>query len=407
MERAEMSTTETCPVCNVLLIGKTGSGKTSFAKYLFGNESSAPEFVTGDGGPQTRQDFQHQVFAHESMGVRVFDTVGLEPSTYEAWRPRIDTFISNPIRARDADAGSAQPAAAQVAHVAFGASRALMDCVWPGGLPATGPVAPHELLHGVFYVMNAASGRVEAVEMEIIESVRRKVPVQVVLTNCDLAGQDKIGGIVEALNKRLADTSVHQVCSVAKRLRNGTEIAPFGQEEVMERFLTNSYNHIGKRLAIEAIRQMRALLSRTQADLIDRIERSGISVFTLDQLESALPDLDSILPCDPDFETMFPELHAYRGFLDSFGVQYQGHDALERMSEGLEAALGELSIPTIARMERIQQDMESGNLFEKGIAILKVGYTVLTIKSRIKDAIRECFSQIEMSLSRMENDLKS
>lgn len=63
--------------CNVLIIGKTGTGKSSFANYLF----DVDKFTTGSGEPVTSwaENFQAYHFKKNGIKINVFDSVGLEP----------------------------------------------------------------------------------------------------------------------------------------------------------------------------------------------------------------------------------------------------------------------------------------------------------------------------------------
>ena len=67
---------------NLLVLGKTGVGKSSLLNYLFG-EAVAP---TGAGRPVTGQGlFRCRPFAYRNLSITVYDSWGLEPDKTEQW----------------------------------------------------------------------------------------------------------------------------------------------------------------------------------------------------------------------------------------------------------------------------------------------------------------------------------
>ena len=69
--------------CNVLIIGKTGTGKSSFANYLF----DVDKFTIGSGEPVTSwaENFQAYHFEKKGIKINVYDSVGLEPDNQTKW----------------------------------------------------------------------------------------------------------------------------------------------------------------------------------------------------------------------------------------------------------------------------------------------------------------------------------
>jgi predicted GTPase len=66
--------------CNVLLIGKTGTGKSTFANYLFGVD----KFTIGTGAPVTKweENFQKYDLNVSDVQINVYDSVGLVSRHY-------------------------------------------------------------------------------------------------------------------------------------------------------------------------------------------------------------------------------------------------------------------------------------------------------------------------------------
>ena len=79
--------------CNVILLGKTGAGKSSFANYLFGTD----KFTVGTGKPVTNweQNFQFHSLDIKGVTVNIYDTVGLEADNYKNWISNIKGTSNN------------------------------------------------------------------------------------------------------------------------------------------------------------------------------------------------------------------------------------------------------------------------------------------------------------------------
>lgn len=78
---------------NLIVIGKTGVGKSSFCNYIFGEEL----FERGDGAPVTgwSDHFKYYDVGYESFNLRVFDTVGIETNNLSKWKIELDNFIES------------------------------------------------------------------------------------------------------------------------------------------------------------------------------------------------------------------------------------------------------------------------------------------------------------------------
>ena len=73
---------------NVLIIGKSGVGKSSLVNYLFGKELQA----VGVGAPVTKMEIKEFVYKYdEHFEMHIYDTWGLEPSAKKAeqWKKTI------------------------------------------------------------------------------------------------------------------------------------------------------------------------------------------------------------------------------------------------------------------------------------------------------------------------------
>ena len=78
---------------NTLLIGKTGTGKSSFANYIFNTDI----FSASAGKPVTNWETNFQSHSIDicDIQVNVFDSVGLEGDNYEQWENKLLEFLKN------------------------------------------------------------------------------------------------------------------------------------------------------------------------------------------------------------------------------------------------------------------------------------------------------------------------
>ncbi|TWI64798.1 septin [Desulfobotulus alkaliphilus] len=380
--------------CNLLFIGKTGAGKSSLANYLF-NKNENEHFKTGTGRPVTSwgENFQSQNFDHNGMQIRIFDTVGLEPANYEQWERELSSFLSRPLSNYINENNLPQN----------------MDDLFN----KNGDIDPVNMLHGIFYVINAASGRFEELEKKIIKNVIKKVPVQIILSNCDSAGDEKINGITDEIVKDFSDIDIHRVCSVSKKLRGGKRsVDAFGRRAVLERFLEKSWHHIGKEMALLGINRLRTILARFKTILKAELDKADISIFNINNidLDSIMPDIPDFLDCDLDsIKDVFPELNAYSEFMDAFDIEYHGKNLFDefllRFEEVIDC-IDKFQPNLIRQAETIEDKMENGSLIERARALYDTVKIALFLKKNIMDMVNEAFEHIENELFLIEVDIK-
>ena len=193
---------------NVLIIGKTGVGKSSFINYLFGRDVRE----TGTGLPVTAAGLFVSSFTLENgLTVNLYDTWGLEADKAEKW----ESMVMEEVRSHD---GS--------------------------GI--------REWFHTVIYCLSAKSARVENFEIEQINRLNALGHrVLVVLTHADLAGaQDAVREMTAVLVVRcgLSEADIVKVSSVAKRLLGGRETRQFGRAEAIARIAADLWQHILERI---------------------------------------------------------------------------------------------------------------------------------------------------------------
>ncbi len=191
---------------NVLIIGKSGVGKSSLLNYIFGKELEK----TGAGKPISEGINTHDYEYDDEFVISISDTEGLEPGKAEQWK----NLIKNEVKSHDEKE----------------------ICEW---------------FNTIIYCFSANSGKVEDFEINIIkELLQEKNQVTVVITNCDNendssdAGKSKrktIKAMIDRITEKIgiAAADVIPVCSVKKTLLNGKEVAPTGKEKIITLIIEN------------------------------------------------------------------------------------------------------------------------------------------------------------------------
>ena len=191
---------------NVLIIGKSGVGKSSLLNYIFGKELEK----TGAGKPISEGINTHDYEYDDEFVISISDTEGLEPGKAEQWKK----LILNEVKSHDEKE----------------------ICEW---------------FNTIIYCFSANSGKVEDFEINIIkELLQEKNQVTVVITNCDNendssdAGKSKrktIKAMIDRITEKtgIAAADVVPVCSVKKILLNGKEVAPTGKEKIITLIIEN------------------------------------------------------------------------------------------------------------------------------------------------------------------------
>lgn len=193
---------------NVLILGKTGVGKTSLCNYIFGAEV----MKTGAGRPVTGMGiFTETIPLSPELVLHLYDSWGLEANKSERWKALIQEVLDQ--------------------HDV----REIKD--W---------------FHTIIYCLSAKSARVEDFDLDMIKALGKDGnPVLVVLTHCDVMNvETAIAAMRTAITTKtgVRNQDIVEVSSHAKTLLSGKTTQVFGKEKIIHRIKVNLLNSISGKM---------------------------------------------------------------------------------------------------------------------------------------------------------------
>ncbi len=345
--------------CNVVLLGKTGAGKSSFANYLF----STDVFTVGTGKPVTNweQNFQYHSLDIKGVTANIYDTVGLEADNYETWISNINIFLDSKQSNKN----------------------------------------PNKIIHTLFYVVNCAGARIEETELDELNKIQNKynLSTAVILTNCDVATQEQKQGLVSLVNRK--GLKPIEVCSISKRTRAGKVTETFGKDEALSVVLSSSYEKVGKELANKSLEIVIDKIKVLKKCVSIKIDKSDLSIFNISKIEEELEKIIS----EDEFENVFgtsnienilpKEYLVYVDFLDKFStINYDGKDHMYEISELLDNVNFDSIFENsniVKRANNLSERFENDSIWDKVTAGGETLLILLRIKSELTDALNEFF----------------
>lgn len=238
-----MDKTESDFKCNVLIMGKTGTGKSTLLNYLCETDLAK----TGAGKPVTGEGIYEYDVVINGQEVRIFDSWGIEAGKVDRWKQLIDDSLRN-----------------------HGVQRRMED--W---------------FHSVIYCIQAGGGRVEDIDAEIIRKfLNEGYLLTVVLTKADQVDEDDEARMKQVILSEITTSlpssskkgtiNVIATCAEKKKTRSG-ETQPFGKENVQLAILEGWKNTVLERIPKHVVSRLIGCVDDWEEDEKNRLRNTEIS----------------------------------------------------------------------------------------------------------------------------------
>lgn len=201
-------------ILNVVVVGQSGVGKSSFLNYM----ADKDVFRTGVGGAVTKGYFEKFETRRGKVTYALYDTEGLEPGKVNQW----ESVILSEIRKRDE-------------------SNDMSD--W---------------FHSILFCISAESKRIQPFEVDAIRRMTSTGHVIVLLTKMDKVSPDEVVALKEELVRQLGDQiDVIPVCSVSQKFRNGKRSVREGLQDVLQTTFIGLWKKMAKKVPVPILSNVR------------------------------------------------------------------------------------------------------------------------------------------------------
>ena len=207
---------------NLMVLGKTGAGKSSLVNYLAGSEVTK----TGSGNPVTQKgDFAHiNIPTNEKLDYNVYDSWGLEANKADEWKKLIKNKLESTINYNFVILEKNK----EISEIFLEYFRKNLDIN-----------IQESCIHAVLYCVSCNSQRLEPFELDIIEEILKlNFKVLVVFTQADSNNaQDAQKTFKEILNDKLGKykdkiSTINVCANPVKKLGQKETVKAYGKEEI-------------------------------------------------------------------------------------------------------------------------------------------------------------------------------
>ena len=251
----------------ILLLGKTGTGKSSFINYFIGKDVAK----TGVGKPVTQGYCIEYDYSNGKYPIKIFDNQGFEAKTAATQKAAIIKMVAEKNNSIDV----------------------------------------FNWFHTIFYCTSAKS-RFEDFEAEMIKDLSRTISqnIHIIMTNCDGFDRRTLDEKKDFIKRQLSvlggNVHIFEVVSVNMKKRNGDIVVPRGKEEISASVFQLLWQDISNKISKEYAAELSHSLVDSINQMFDKSKKETARIFSLLGIIQALRDesfvnnrLDSL---DPEFD---------------------------------------------------------------------------------------------------------
>ncbi len=192
------------PKINVLILGKSGAGKSALLNLLWGSQvakSAAGRPVTPKGDNNGCGIYPSPPINKNGLEIIIHDSWGMEADKASDW----SELINDQIRENNTSSNVGD---------------------W---------------FHTIIYCISAKGARIEKFEIDSIihPLIKQGNSIVFALTKSDIASDEEYLALNDVIKKELPNAQVVKICSISQTLRNGDRIEAFGSEELSKAVMHN------------------------------------------------------------------------------------------------------------------------------------------------------------------------
>ncbi len=350
-------------VTNVLILGKTGVGKSTLVNYLYGKEIA----VARAGRPVTEKGLhRHEPFAYNGMDIVIWDSWGLEPDKAREWWESLKEEL---IRQ------SGQP------HI-------------------------RDWIHTVIYCYDAKKSRLDSYESEHILKPLIDMGYRVIfaLTKWGLCSDDEKKAAKRVLAESYPGFSAIPVESISQKLRGGRTTAPEGRETLIKEICLNLRGSLMYHLRCRTRDEMQEAVSRAERAALAYYDEHTGYIFTV-YGEDLMKEIQNIARTSYEnhIKEVYDRLWNNISLIDSMCVAvirgYTGIDVSEKL-KGLDVIMKHIKDTKIAAWTGDWSEYFGSTL----ATVFTAGIRFIFRKSSYREDLEKKLREISQKL---EQDLKS